>query len=202
MAAPNDTRARMLSTAATLFRRQGYNATGLNQILTESRAPKGSLYFHFPQGKEQLAAEAVAQSGAGLGLRMAGATAGAPDARAAVVAVAALLAQGLAESDFQEGCPVATVALESATGSEPIRTACADTYAAWLQGLAARLRHSGVAEREAGELADLVLASLQGALLLARVRRDVAVIHSVGEQVGAVVAQAVRNTTSTGGEEL
>ena len=57
-----ETRERLLRTAATLFRQQGYHATGLNQVVADGRAPKGSLYFHFPGGKEQLAAESVALS--------------------------------------------------------------------------------------------------------------------------------------------
>ena len=56
-----DTRQRMLDTAAELFHTQGYHATGLNQLISVGGAPKGSLYFHFPGGKEQLAAEALTE---------------------------------------------------------------------------------------------------------------------------------------------
>ena len=65
-----DTRERIIRVAAELFRRQGYDGTGLNQILDESGAPRGSLYFHFPGGKQQLAVEAVVASGAMLGKGM------------------------------------------------------------------------------------------------------------------------------------
>ncbi|MFF4124530.1 TetR family transcriptional regulator [Microbispora rosea] len=186
----NDTRERVLRTAAGLFQRQGYNATGLNQVLAESRAPKGSLYFHFPDGKEQLAAEAVAVAGGELGERIAAAVAAAPGPAEAVARIGDLLAHNLEESGFQEGCPVATVALEAAGDSEPIRSACDEAYASWLGGLADYLHGHGVDEAEAEALADLVLSSLQGALLLARVRRDTAVIHSVARRIGGMVAGA------------
>ncbi|MGW2312246.1 TetR family transcriptional regulator, partial [Actinomadura luteofluorescens] len=68
-----ETRERVLRTAAELFQRQGYHGTGLNQVLAESGAPKGSLYFHFPDGKEQLASESVALSGRAVGEALAGA---------------------------------------------------------------------------------------------------------------------------------
>ena len=50
------TRDRIVDASAELFRRQGYNATGVKQIVTEAQAPFGSLYHFFPGGKEQLAA--------------------------------------------------------------------------------------------------------------------------------------------------
>src|ERR1700716_2114518 len=49
-----------------LLRRQGYDATGVNEIVARSGAPKGSLYFHFPGGKEELALEAMRREGAQL----------------------------------------------------------------------------------------------------------------------------------------
>ncbi|MFH8568260.1 TetR family transcriptional regulator [Streptomyces sp. NPDC017993] len=186
-----DTRARILRTAADLFQRQGYGATGLNQVLAASGAPKGSLYFHFPQGKEQLAAEAMALAGAETGERMAAALAAATGPADAVAALGALLAQGLEESDYRDGCPVATVALEEAGDAGPIHDACHDTYQLWLSGLAERLHSWGTPEPESRELADLAMSSLQGALLLARVRRDSTVIHTVARRIGALAAQGV-----------
>ncbi|MEV0374905.1 TetR/AcrR family transcriptional regulator [Streptomyces sp. NPDC050636] len=184
-----DTRARILRTAADLFQRQGYGATGLTQVLAESGAPKGSLYFHFPQGKEQLAAEAVTLAGTEMGERMAAALAAASGPADAITALGALWAQGLEDSDYRDGCPVATVALEEAGDAGPIHDACQGTYQLWLSGLVEQLRGWGMAEQEAQELADLAMSSLQGALLLARVRRDATVVHSVARRIGAIAAQ-------------
>jgi TetR/AcrR family transcriptional regulator, lmrAB and yxaGH operons repressor len=185
MAVQKDTRERVLRAAAGLFQRQGYGATGLNQVLTESRAPKGSMYFHFPNGKEQLATESVVLSGRELGEALAEIVLSAPDGPAAITALGEYFASELESSGFRNGCPVATVALEAAASSEPIRAACDDTYASWLRGLEVALRGWGVAD--AGSMAALVLSSLQGALLLARVQRDVGVIHSVTERLAALV---------------
>ena len=51
-----------IDTASSLFANQGYHATGISEILKKSNAPKGSLYYYFPQGKEQLAQEALANT--------------------------------------------------------------------------------------------------------------------------------------------
>ena len=64
MPATTNTRQRIVDTSAELLRRQGYVATGVKQIVTEAQAPFGSLYHHFPGGKEQLGAEAIRVSGA------------------------------------------------------------------------------------------------------------------------------------------
>lgn len=187
-----DTRQRILRAAATLFQRQGYNATGLNQILAHSNAPKGVLYFHYPGGKQQLATESITLSGDALGERMAAAMASAPDAQTGIVRLGELLAQILEDSEFREGCPVATVALEAAADSEPIRSACEATYSTWLRGLVSYLRHQGIAADHAEPLAAMALSALQGALLLARVQRDTTVIHTITQQLSLLVSQAAR----------
>lgn len=121
----------MLRTAAGLFRAQGYHATGLNQVLAEGSLPKGSLYFHFPGGKEQLAVESLQRSGEELCAGIAGMLAATADPAEAVDRVLALLGEHLVATDFREGCPVASVALDAAARSEPIRIACTDVYDSW-----------------------------------------------------------------------
>jgi TetR/AcrR family transcriptional regulator, lmrAB and yxaGH operons repressor len=187
-----ETRSRVLRTAATLFRRQGYNATGLNQLLSQSNAPKGSLYLHFPGGKEQLAAEAVQLSADELGAQMDEALARAADPVAAIVTLGAIFARPLAESGYHDGCPISTVAVEAAGDNEEIRSACERAYGGWLAGLHRQFRDWGVPEEEAQPLAEVVLSGIQGALILAKVRHDCAPIHDVTARLGALVASAVR----------
>jgi TetR/AcrR family transcriptional repressor of lmrAB and yxaGH operons len=167
-----------------LFQRQGYHATGLNQIVTEGRAPKGSLYFHFPGGKEQLAVEAVAAGGAELSTRMAQVVARSSSAGDAVVALGRFFAMRLIESDYTAGCPVATIALEASTNGE-IRTACKGAYGEWLGGLTALLGRHGVPSPESH--AQVVLSAVEGALLLARVRRDASVVTDVTNRLATML---------------
>ena len=171
----------MLRTAAGLFQAQGYHATGLNQVLGEGDLPKGSLYFHFPGGKEQLAVEAVRLAGDELGDALGGALASTPDPVQGLERAVDLLGEHLAATDFREGCPVATVALDTAGHSEPIRTACADVYDSWQALVARHLGAAGVPDPDG--VATVVIAAIEGALLLARTRRDLAPLHAVGTRL-------------------
>lgn len=187
-----DTRERVLRTAATLFQTQGYHATGLNQVLAEGGAPKGSLYFHFPGGKEQLASEALALSGGEMCDLIKAALDAADEPEAAVGAVLQALADALEASDFTAGCPVATVALDAAGDSEAIRTACERVYASWTDTISDHLVGHGVAADRSAALAVVLVASIEGALLLAKTRRDVAPLHAVGAHLRRSIAEAVR----------
>ncbi|QFZ16518.1 TetR/AcrR family transcriptional regulator [Saccharothrix syringae] len=174
-----DTRDRVVRTAAELFQAQGYHATGLNQVLAEGGAPKGSLYFHFPGGKEQLATEAVALAGANLLDALKAALDAEPDTARALAAVVELLAANLLASDFRSGCPITTVALDAAAESEPIRVACADVYDSWQRAIA---EHAG--DEDAATTA---LAAIEGALVLARTRRSLQPLHAVAARLGALL---------------
>ncbi|MGH3375693.1 MAG: TetR/AcrR family transcriptional regulator [Actinoallomurus sp.] len=172
---------RMLRKAAALFRIQGYHATGLNQLIKEAGAPKGSLYFHFPGGKEELAAQAIALSGAELNAAYAEVLHDAPTAGEGVARVASLLGEQLAASGFTEGCPVATTALEAASTSEPIRLACDDAFLRWQRTLTEHLTGHGIPDADA--MSAVVLAAIEGALLLARTRHDLAPITAVANHL-------------------
>lgn len=165
-----------IAAAADLFRRQGYAATGIEEILAVSGAPKGSFYHHFPGGKEELALDALAYSGDRVRALVDHVAETAPTAGALVTAIAAKQAADLRDSDYTLGCPVATVALELAGTSERIATTSAAAFDAWAEPLADRLHAAGYDDAEAIRLARWALAGLEGALLLARTARDAAIV--------------------------
>jgi TetR/AcrR family transcriptional repressor of lmrAB and yxaGH operons len=182
---PKDTRQRMVATTATLLQRQGYHATGLNQILTESAAPKGSLYFHFPGGKEQLVEAAIAAAGDSLdrflGAHEAGSTLESLDAYLADVAGA------LEETAYLAGCPIATVALEVAPTSAALGAACSAAFDRLIERLADWLERDGFSAGPARQTAQLLYSAIEGALLLAKARRSVEPLQVLRAQLPALV---------------
>ncbi|MFK0247508.1 TetR/AcrR family transcriptional regulator [Amycolatopsis azurea] len=180
-----DTRQRMLDSAAELFHQQGYHATGLNQLVAAVGAPKGSLYFHFPGGKEQLAAEAIRQSADRLCDQLRTIVAGSPDVVTGIGNVIDALATSLEESDFQRGCPLATVALDASGDSEEIRKACADGYTSWHTLIAEALNQLGT--EKADQLATVVLASVEGGLLLAKTLHDTAPLRAIAPHLTTTI---------------
>ena len=171
-----------------LLRRQGYGATGLNEIVTASGAPKGSLYFHFPGGKEGLAVAAMTREAQMLRDAIAALLRSREDVVDAVARVIDALEVGLERSDFQDGCPLATVALEQSTRSEAVRDAAAGGFNSWLEQIEQRLLDAGFADSVAHRKAFLVLSAIEGALILARARRDVAPLAAVREELSSILS--------------
>jgi TetR/AcrR family transcriptional repressor of lmrAB and yxaGH operons len=192
-----DTRDRMLAATALLLHRQGYHATGLNQILAESGAPKGSMYFHFPGGKEQLVAEAVVAAGAWLDHHLAShepaATLDALDAHLDDVATA------LAESDYAVGCPIATVALEVAPHSAAVGDACAEALDRLIDRIASWLERDGAGAAAAAATAQLVYVAIEGALVLAKARRSTAPLTALRGQLPGLVGLATEGPVASPG---
>lgn len=191
MKSPIDSRARFVETTAALLRRQGYHATGLAQVVEESGAPKGSLYFHFPGGKEELAKAALERSGQEMQEKLAASIVGARSPAAAVRAVTSRLADDLEASRFQDGCPVATVALEAAAQVPALQAVCSASYARWQTLLEAYLGRAGLPAERARALGNLVLAAVEGALLLSRAHADTAPLRAAGEELASLLEQAI-----------
>ncbi|MDE0856457.1 MAG: TetR/AcrR family transcriptional regulator, partial [Nevskia sp.] len=165
------TRERLLDAGGTYFRRQGYSGTGVKQIVEAAQAPFASLYHFFPGGKEQLGAEVIRRSGA-IYLQLVDAFfASAPDLVGAVRNAFAGAAETLRQTDYADACPIATIALEVASSSEPLRQATAEVFDSWIEGLAQRFREAGVPGRKSRELAVFLLSALEGAFVLCRAQR-------------------------------
>ena len=188
---PSSTKDRIVDVTAELFRQYGYTGTGLKQIVANANAPFGSLYHFFPGGKEQLGTEVIRRSGQmyyELFETIAGAAA---DPVAGVRDFFAGAAEVLRETDYADACPIATVALEVASTSEPLRVATAEVFESWITGVGAHFAAAGIPTDVARELAVLIIAMLEGAFILSRAMKDTTPVEVAGSAAAAAVDAAL-----------
>jgi TetR/AcrR family transcriptional repressor of lmrAB and yxaGH operons len=176
------TRQRMLQTAANLFTQQGYDGTGLQEIIERSGAPRGSLYFHFPGGKQELAVAAVSEAGIGIGRGIELMLAAHEDVGEAVGAVVELTAANLERSGFRGGCPIAAVTHDTASSDDQVRSACGGAFDHWRKLLEARLRQAGRSRPAAREEALVILAAIEGGITLGRAHRNTEALTAVAKR--------------------
>ena len=183
-----NTRQRIVQTSAELMRLQGFTATGIKQIVEAAQAPFGSIYHFFPGGKEQLGAEAIRVSGSLYEQLIPAVFDQAPDVVTGIRDFFAGAAQHLRETDFADACPIATVALETSSSSEPLRLACADVFESWIAAGAERHAGAGIDQARARELMIGLLAALEGAFVLSRALRSTEPLEIAGRLVACAVA--------------
>jgi TetR/AcrR family transcriptional repressor of lmrAB and yxaGH operons len=161
-------RDQIIEATCELLEAQGYHATGLNQIIKESGSPKGSLYYYFPEGKEELVEEAIDRTGAAVVARIAHSLAGADPPSVAVGRFVGFVADQVELSGFRSGGPLTTVAMETATTSARLNAACRAAYRKLEGAFAARLAEAGYAAPRAAELGQFITASIEGGIILSR----------------------------------
>src|SRR5581483_1522133 len=183
-----ETKERIIDVSAELLRRQGYAGTGVKQIVAAAKAPFGSIYHHFPGGKEELGAAAIRRSGALYELLIPEIFDPAPDLVSAVRLFFEGAAAHLEESEYEDACPIATVALEVSSTSETMREACADVFESWTAAGLPRFTAAGLDEATSRTLVIGMIAALEGAFVLARATQSTEALHVAGE----LCAQATR----------
>jgi AcrR family transcriptional regulator len=189
---PGSTKARILDTTAGLFMRYGYTGTGLKQVVADANAPFGSLYHHFPGGKQELGVEVIHRSGAMYLELVTGVFDAAPDIVTGVHDCFTGAAEVLRATDYADACPIETVALEVASTNEPLRAATAEVFESWIEGATARFRAAGIDDAAARALSISVIALLEGAFVLARASRTTEAIDAAGATAAAAVEAALR----------
>ena len=167
----------MIWTAAKLFRRQGFNGTGLRDILAASGAPRGSLYHYFPGGKEQIGAAAVTAAGGLVTDTFVELAKQAASPADFLRRYSAMLSHWLEASKFLDGCPITTTLLETTPASVVISAAGQAVFADWQAVIEELLRRHGWPVRRVPAMATAIIAGLEGALLLARVQCSAQPIH-------------------------
>ena len=188
----NPVRQKILATTSKLLEQQGYHATGLNQIVKESGTPRGSLYYYFPDGKEELAAEAVTLRMNTMASWTRRSLSEIDDPVEAIYAMILKISRQCAQNDCSGGAPIAAVALEASHKSERIRQACDTGYQGLQDVLAAKLVMGGFAAETAASLAITINAAIEGALILSRTKRDASILVSVATNMKYLLQGAAK----------
>jgi AcrR family transcriptional regulator len=186
----------MVVSAALLIRERGAHPTAIADVLEHSGAPRGSAYHYFPGGRTQLLCEAVDYAGAYMADRLAQA----PSSLDALDRLFESYRKQLQQSDFRAGCPVVAVAVEAGDPdkpdrSDPVIERAAAAFARWRDVIAQRLVADGVAQPEAAALAMLVLASFEGAVVVARASRALEPLDLVQGQLHSLISAHTGPTT-------
>ncbi len=185
---------RLLDAAAASLRERGYNATSISAVARDGKAPMGSVYFHFPGGKEQLAGEAIGSGVEAIATQISETMSNQENPAKAIADCARVWARDLQNSDFKRGCPIAASALEFAATSDTLRMVAVDGFAVWRDLFEQRLVSAGVGPETAQETAMVVLSLLEGAELMARVERDTSPLHLAADTIEQVVQSKLIGT--------
>lgn len=174
-------RDRLLHSAVTLVRRQGVAATGLNELLERSGTARGSVYQHFPGGKEELIATSTRVTGEAMAARIREEAHRLGPVEIVRAAVDAAIGD-LVGHDFELGCPIAAAATSGPDHAEAV-TAAADSFGAWVRALRDGFANAGMDDPVAEAFASVVVSAVEGALLQARAARSLVPLHHVADQL-------------------
>ena len=181
------TRDQLITKTCELLELQGYHATGLNQIIKESGTPKGSLYYHFPGGKEELATTAIARIGDLVLKRIQDNLAQVEHPADAIEQLIRTIAHSVELSDYRAGGPLTSVAMEAIATSEALRDECSRIYRAWQMAFADKLKQGGFTEARADQMSVLIIASIEGAVILCRTSRSRDPLDSIAREIGNLI---------------
>jgi AcrR family transcriptional regulator len=187
-------RERMVYSAAQLVRSNGVTGTGVRDVVAHSGAPRGSFQHYFPGGKDQLVGEAVIWSGdfAARWVTRYRKQARVPSPSGLFAHMARFWTDEFSTNGYAAGCPLMASAADLAAGDSAVVAQLRVAANRWKRAVVAELTAMGVPRRRAIRLATLMLSSLEGAIMLARVRRNTAPLNTVVAELGPLLdAQAV-----------
>lgn len=179
----SDNREKFLLTASALMEKQGYCGTGLNEILEKSGAPKGSLYYYFPDGKEQIASEVALRAGKIISGRIQEHTRDRLDTGQAIHDFLYTVARRMEETEFHTGSTITMVAMESVTQSERINLACREAYGMIIDAFKGVLLNSGMEDAKAVGIAEMIVAAVEGGIMLSRTYQSADYLRRVADHI-------------------
>ena len=176
-----DSRASMVRSAASLIRSRGVSATSFADVLADSGAPRGSIYHHFPEGKRQLAEDAIEWTSERVLAHM---RAGTPSSPTVVLErFIDMWRKVVVTSGGTAGCVVAGVAIDTLTEEAELMGRVRATFRSWAAVLAEQLEAAGVPAQRAKPIGMAALAGMEGALILCRAEGNVKPLDAVAEEL-------------------
>jgi AcrR family transcriptional regulator len=188
----------LVYTATQLIRRAGVSGTGLRELVAEANAPWGSLQHYFPGGKDQIVDEALAWASAFAAERVERymAASDPPTPSGLFTVMVNQWRDDLVRNDYARGCPLVAAVADVAWKNDPLCDSISRGFDTWRTPIAAALRRMGVPRARAGALSTVMLSSLEGAIVIARARRDVGPLNTVRRELNPVLDAAVRRSAS------
>ena len=174
---------KFIETASRLFQIKGYNATGLNEILTKSGAPKGSLYYHFPKGKEQLALESVNLAGKKIITNVINALDSIENPVEAIRFNIETLATIIDNEQRAGDISISLIALETYITSEILRKACDEIFTSLENIYAEKLIKSRISKDKAYELGCVIAAMIEGGITLSLTKKNGDSLRILAKQI-------------------
>jgi len=166
----SDAKSRFVIAAAELFRRRGYSAVGLTDIIEPADAPKGSFYHHFPEGKEQLAAQAVELSGDYVAHHFDKAFVEAESFADGVEALMRTVIRWLDQTNWEIGCPIVSISVDQVPRSALLTEKTRGVFARWLERIEAQARRFDMPDPRGTALRMMI--AYEGAWVVARIQRS------------------------------
>lgn len=183
-----DTRDRFIKTASRLFQMQGYHATGINEILKESGAPRGSFYYHFPNGKEELALEAIKLSSETIQKDIKDTLEQFSNPIEAIKAQIEKIAEFITREERMQALSISLLALETYSSSEFLREACKAAFVSFGNIYVEKLIQSGFTQEKAHELSLVIQSMTEGAITISLTQKDGAPLLAVAKQISLLLS--------------
>ena len=174
MAKVSSARDDLIEAAVELFRARGYEGVGVAELLEKSGAPRGSLYFHFPGGKEEIGIEAVRRVGDVVTGQFRALSESGVDMATFIERVFKTTAKGIKDRDYKASCPIAAIAAEMGSNNPALNEAVVKCFAAWEREIAAAAEVRGFTAKNATDFASAMLASIEGAMVVSKAQGSIA----------------------------
>jgi TetR/AcrR family transcriptional repressor of nem operon len=191
------TRRVIVEKAAGVFNTKGYFGSSMGDIVRETGLEKGGIYNHF-SSKEELALEAFEFSAGIMRRRFESALEGRKGALERLFAIVNVLGGLVEDPPVAGGCPILNTAVESDDAHFELKERAKEAMSGWLR-LIGSIVKEGVRTGEFGpdvdprETASVVVATLEGALMLSKLYDDPAhmnrAVHHLREHLGSLAQE-------------